>query len=64
MIDLFLLLLAINVVGIIACNRMAKVRGSRHVLFWTTMGIVFGPLPIPFLLWFNPVARHRTGALG
>ena len=62
MIDLFLLLLAINVVGIVACNRIAKARGSRHVVFWTTMGVLFGPLPIPFLLWFNPVARHPAGA--
>ncbi len=64
MIDLFLLLLVINVVGIIACNRIAKARGSRHVVFWTIMGVLFGPLPIPVLLWFNRGARHPTGALG
>jgi hypothetical protein len=64
MVALFLILFAINVVGIIACNRIAKARGSRHVVFWTTLGVLFGPLPIPFLLWFNPVARHPTSALG
>ena len=64
MVELFVILLAINLVGVIACNQIAKARGSRHVGFWTTLGILFGPLPIPFVLWFNPAARHPTRALG
>ena len=63
MVELFLILFAINVAGIIACNRIAKARGSSHVVFWTTMGILFGPLAVPFVLWLNPVARHPTSAL-
>jgi hypothetical protein len=54
MIELFIVLLAINIIGIIACNRIAKARGSRHVIFWTTMGVIFGPLAIPFVLKFTP----------
>ena len=54
MVELFLILCAINLVGIIACNRIAKSRGSKHVVFWTTMGVLLGPIPIPFLIWLNP----------
>jgi hypothetical protein len=54
MTELLLILLVINLVGVIACNWIAKARGSRHVTFWTVMGVIFGPLPIPFLLWLNP----------
>jgi hypothetical protein len=51
---LFLVLFAINIVGLIACNRIAKARRSKHVTFWTIMGVLVGPLPIPFILWLNP----------
>lgn len=60
MIDVFLVLFAINVVGIIACNRLAKARRSKHVIFWTIMGILFGPLPILFILWLNPAPTAST----
>ena len=53
MAELFMVLFALNVVGIIACNRIAKSRGSNHVIFWTTMGVIFGPLAIPFVLKFS-----------
>jgi hypothetical protein len=62
-VELFLVLFAINLVGIVACNRIAKSRGSKHVAFWTTMGVIFGPLPIPLVLWLNP-ARPPTTARG
>ncbi len=61
MIELFLVLFAINLLGLIACNRLAKTRGSKHVTFWTTMGVLFGPLPIPLILWLNP-ARSTNRA--
>jgi hypothetical protein len=57
MVELFVVLLAINLAGVIACHRIAKARGSKHVVFWTTMGIIFGPLAIPFVLRFNSEAR-------
>jgi hypothetical protein len=47
-------LFAINLIGVIACNRIAKRRHSKHIAFWTTMGVLLGPLPIPLLLWLNP----------
>ncbi len=53
MTELFLVLLALNVIGIVACNRIAKARGSAHVIFWTMMGVIFGPLAIPFVLKFS-----------
>jgi len=62
--ELFLILFAINLIGVIACNRVAKARGSRHVAFWTILGVLFGPLPIPFLLWLNPLARPPMTTAG
>jgi hypothetical protein len=58
MVDLFIVLFVLNIIGIIACNRIAKARGSRHVIFWTTMGVIFGPLAIPFALKFTPPAAR------
>jgi len=57
--ELFLLLLALNVIGIVACNRIAKARNSAHVIFWTMMGVLFGPLAIPFVLKFSR-SEHQS----
>jgi len=46
---LALMLLLINLVGVIVCHDVARSRGQK-VLFWTTLGIVFGVLAIPFVL--------------
>lgn len=59
---IFVVLLLVNMCGVVACRELAKSRGSRHVVFWTTMGVVFGPLPIPFLFLFNPVRTPSTVA--
>ena len=40
-----------NVLGVVACFIIAKMSGSKHVAFWTTMGLFFGPFAIPFALW-------------
>lgn len=60
MTTLFLVLLLANLIGVIACNRIARSRGSRHVVFWTIMGIIFGPFAIPFVLRFTRDANHAT----
>lgn len=50
MVAIFLLIALINLVGIVICHSVARSRGSRKVVFWTTMGVLFGPLAIPFVL--------------
>ena len=59
MVELFIVLLAINLIGIVACNKIAKARRSKHVTFWTAMGVLFGPLPIPFILWLKPACSDH-----
>jgi hypothetical protein len=58
MIPVFLALLFINLVGVVVCHAVARSRGSKKVVFWTTMGVLFGPLAIPFVLRF--VSNHPT----
>lgn len=50
MVAIFLLIALINLVGVVVCHSVASRRGSRNVVFWTTMGVLFGPLAIPFVL--------------
>lgn len=38
-------------------EHLAKYRGSQKVVFWTTMGVIFGPLAIPFVLRSHSGAR-------
>ena len=45
--------LAINVVCILLCHRIAVKRGGRP-LFWAIMGALFGPFAIPFALMIKP----------
>lgn len=45
-----ILLLLMNLIGVVVCHAVARRRGSRHVVFWTTLGLLFGPLAIPFVL--------------
>ncbi|HWK74997.1 MAG TPA: hypothetical protein VNQ81_12040 [Povalibacter sp.] len=53
----YILLLLLNLVGIVVCHGVARSRGSRKVVFWTTMGVLFGPLAIPFVLRATRAAR-------
>lgn len=50
MVTLFLLVGLLNLVGAVVCHSVARSRGSKKVVFWTTMGVLFGPLAIPFVL--------------
>jgi len=34
----------------VVCNRVARRRGAEAA-FWTAMGLAFGPLAIPFVLF-------------
>lgn len=58
----FLVLFLINLAGAIVCNTVARSRGSRKVVFWTTMGVIFGALAIPFVLQFARAAVPSTSA--
>lgn len=57
MVAIFLLIALINIVGVVTCHSVARSRGSRRVEFWTTMGVLFGPLAIPFVLK-STLVRH------
>lgn len=46
-----------NAVGVVVCFIIAKMNRSRHVAFWTTMGLVFGPFAIPFALWRTRIEK-------
>ncbi len=48
-----LLLLA----SVVACHAIAKRRGGNPV-FWGVMGLLFGPLAIPFALLARPKRRE------
>ena len=48
-----LLLLA----AVVACHAIAERRGSNPV-FWGLMGLLFGPLAIPFALLATPKRRE------
>ncbi len=49
--ELIWISLVANVIGVVACFLIAKLRGSKHVVFWITMGLFFGPFAIPFAWW-------------
>ena len=51
---LFLGLLALNAV---ACNQIAKKRGANPI-FWGAMGLLFGPLAIPFAFMSRKGGAH------
>jgi hypothetical protein len=51
---LFLGLLALNAV---ACNLIAKKRGANPT-FWGAMGLLFGPLAIPFVFMSRKGGAH------
>jgi hypothetical protein len=59
---IFLLLLLLNLVGVVVCHNVARSRGSKKVVFWTTMGGIFGPLAVPFALKFARAEADSTNA--
>lgn len=46
MIEAFIVFIALA--SMVVCHRLAK-RGGGYQLFWSIMGLSFGPLAIPFL---------------
>lgn len=56
------ILVLVTVVSIVACHMIAASRGGNGV-FWGTMGLVFGPLAIPFAFRARP-RRHPTRNAG
>jgi hypothetical protein len=47
-----LIILILILLCIIVCHKMARNRGLKAV-FWGLMGGIFGPLPIPFILFLG-----------
>lgn len=45
--------ISILVVSVITCYLVAKRRGGNSV-FWVVMGLLFGPLAIPFVFFSRP----------
>jgi hypothetical protein len=48
-----LLMALVLLASVVACHAIAKRRGSNPV-FWGVMGLLFGPLAIPFALLARP----------
>jgi hypothetical protein len=51
--ELLIASVAINIVCVILCHRIAKRRGAKPV-FWGVMGALFGPFAIPFVFLAKP----------
>ena len=49
----FIASIAINIVCIVLCHKIAKRRGAWPA-FWAAMGALFGPFAIPFALMAKP----------
>jgi hypothetical protein len=47
------ILVVINIISIFICYDIAKKRGG-NARFWGWMGLLFGPLAIPFALFCKP----------
>jgi len=46
-------LLVLNILSIFICIYIAKARGA-NTRFWGIMGLIFGPLAIPFVFFSKP----------
>lgn len=45
-------------VSAVLCHTIAKQRGAKPV-FWGVMGLLFGPLAIPFVLMAKPATNKQ-----
>jgi len=52
-----LLMALLLLASVVACHAIAKRRG-RNPAFWGVMGLLFGPLAIPFALLARPKRRE------
>jgi hypothetical protein len=52
-----LLMALLLLASVVACHAIAKRRGGNPV-FWGVMGLLFGPLAIPFALLARPKRRE------
>ena len=52
-----LLMALVLLASVVACHAIAKRRG-RNPVFWGLMGLLFGPLAIPFALLAGPKRRE------
>ena len=54
----FVVVIIFTLVSATICHLIAKSRGKNPV-FWGVMGVIFGPLAIPFI--FIPIKRIDNG---
>lgn len=47
-----ILILLVFIVCAIVCHRIAKLRGANPV-FWGVVGLLFGPLALPFVFYLD-----------
>jgi len=55
------LLVLVTLASIVACHMIAASRGGNAV-FWGTMGLLFGPLAIPFAFKAKPKSDGKRTA--
>jgi uncharacterized membrane protein len=53
----------LNLIGVVVCHDVARIRGSDKVVFWTMMGMLFGPFAIPMVLHATRVNSSPENAL-
>ena len=58
---LIALLVFVTVASMVACHWIAASRGGNGV-FWGVMGVVFGPLAIPFAFRAKPKPKPKFTA--
>ena len=59
--ELLIASIAINIVCIVLCHKIAKRRVARPG-FWGVIGALFGPFAIPFALKAKPKTKKSTEA--
>jgi hypothetical protein len=53
----------LNLIGVVVCHDVARIRGSNNVGFWTMMGLLVGPFAIPLVLHSTRASSAPENAL-
>ena len=53
---MFAVIVIVTVLSMISCYMIAKIRSANRT-FWTLMGLLLGPLAIPFAFFARPVTQ-------
>ena len=55
-----IIVIVVSVASAVICNQIAKHRGGRAI-YWSSMGLIFGPFAIPFAFFARPVRPPKAG---